>query len=115
MSIANDTDSAHNIAECSGNGRCNYKTGECSCAAPFTGNDCGRFKWYLFNISLYYFSHSFAYLPIYVVMIIVIIVVNVLVYVQLLKRMMVIDLIELLSTSHSLIILFVYSFTHLLV
>ncbi len=52
VSIANDTDSAHNIAECSGNGLCDYKTGECSCATPFTGNDCSRFKWYLLNLSL---------------------------------------------------------------
>ena len=52
VSIANDTDSAHNIEECSGNGWCNYETGECSCASPFTGHDCSRFKWfstYLFN------------------------------------------------------------------
>ncbi len=43
-SIANDTDTAHNIDECSGNGWCNHETGECSCAIPFTGNDCSRFK-----------------------------------------------------------------------
>ena len=40
--IATDFDTAHAIAECSGQGTCDRKTGLCECDATFGGPNCGR-------------------------------------------------------------------------
>eukprot|EP01033_Poteriospumella_lacustris_P009717 gene9717-6954_t len=44
VDIAYDTDKAHAPAECSGNGECDYKTGNCKCYPGFTGYNCGKQK-----------------------------------------------------------------------
>ena len=40
--IASDFDTAHAVAECSGQGICNYKTGLCECDLNFGGPSCDR-------------------------------------------------------------------------
>jgi len=36
--------SAHKIAECSNQGKCNRDTGKCECFAPFSGEVCNKCK-----------------------------------------------------------------------
>ena len=42
--IAYSSDAAHSVAECSGQGICDYGTGQCMCSPGFEGHNCGKFS-----------------------------------------------------------------------